>query len=162
MISNKPASIFSRVMRFKAASFFLLLSAATIALADQSNLRLEQNKESDLNDLKITSIGALAFKKDMASHIDLVHRESDLNGNSLALDLGGGYVFPGSISLYLGVGISLDYNSTSEEFSDLYYGEVGLVLDITKKLGITIRQQHFFHRADDYEEVIMLGVLFRH
>ncbi|MCW8830388.1 MAG: hypothetical protein OQK32_02590 [Gammaproteobacteria bacterium] len=144
------------------AGFFVLLITTTAALADQSNLRLEQNRSSDLNDRKITSIGALQFKKDMEAHIDLVHRESDIVGDSLALDFGGGYVFRGTISLFLGAGISLDYNLDVDEFNDQYYAEAGLVLDLTKKLGITVRQQHFFHQPDDYEKVIMLGVLFRH
>ncbi len=150
----KPATVF--------LFFTLLLSGATAGYAaDKSYLRLEKNKPSDLNDLKITSIGGLVYENEMQAHIDLTHLESDVVGDSMALDFGGGYVFGRGISLFLGVGISLDYNLDTDDFNDKYYAEAGLALDLTSKLSITVRQQHFFNQPDDYEEVVMLGLLFR-
>ena len=167
MILDQLPTVFSRGMRFKSVIsllfFFLLLSAATTSTAaKKSFLRLEQNQRSELNDFKITSIGGLVIEDNMEAHIDLLHLESDMIGNSMALDFGGGYVFGGDISLFLGVGISLDYNFDSDVFKDKYYSEAGVVLDITNRFSITARKQHFFHQADDYEEIIMMGLLFRH
>ncbi|MDH5612806.1 MAG: hypothetical protein OEY66_10170 [Gammaproteobacteria bacterium] len=141
---------------------FLFTAAANTLAADKSYLRLEQSKDSDLNDYKTTSIGALIFESNSQSHIDLLHLESDSMGNSLALDFGTGYVFPGDISIFLGVGLSLDYNFDTDDFNDKYYSEAGAVIDVARNISITARIQHFYHQPDELEEVVMLGLLFRH
>ena len=56
-------------------SFFLLSGASVRAEPDKNYLRIEQNKSSEDNDLKISSIGALAFKKNTQGHIDLSYLE---------------------------------------------------------------------------------------
>lgn len=143
--------------------FFALTSATTTTSAtEQSNLRIEKNEPSEFNDLIIRSIGAFKFEQEKQAHIELVHTESPSLGNRLALDFGGGYVFAGSVSLFLGVGVSLEYSYDIEEFNDKYYAEAGAIFDLSRELSVTARQQHFFHQPDDYEEVIMLGILFRH
>ena len=169
MISSQFPAVFSRHNRFRSVPLWLLccllfavVTSASAANNNKSYLRLEQNKDSELNDYKITSIGALMFQEDAEAHLDLLHLESDTLGNSLALDFGGGYVLSGDISLFLGVGISLDYNFDTNDFNDKYYAEAGAVIDISRTISITARKQHFFHQPDDYEEVIMLGILFRH
>lgn len=167
MILDKFASIFSRDNLFKSLTsllfFFLLLSAVTTASAlDQSNLRIEKNEPSELNDLVIRSIGAFKFEGDKQAHIDLVHTESLSLGNRLALDFGGGYIVSGSISFFMGVGLLLEYSFDIDDFNDKYYAEVGATFDLSRELSITARQQHFFNQPDDYEEVIMMGILFRH
>lgn len=167
MILDKFSAVFCRESRFKSVisllSFCLLLSVASItSAADKNYLRLEKNKESDLNDLDIKSIGALIFDRNLVGHLDLISRQSDVIGDSWALDFGGGYVFSGTASLYLGVGISLDYNLDTDDFNDQYYSEAGVVVDVSRSLSITGRMQHFYNQPDDYEEVVMLGLLFRH
>lgn len=158
------SAVVLRNCTFKSVTLFLLLSILpATSMAGQSNLRIERNQPSELNDLTITSIGALEFDGDRQAHIDLTYLESDIKGkNSVALDFGGGYVFSGSVALFLGVGISLDYNLDNKKFNDKYYAEAGLIIDLSRELSITARQQHFFHQPDDYEKVIMFGLLFRH
>ena len=169
MILDTLACIFSRDNRFKSLSsllfFFLLLSAVTTASAsDQSNLRFEKNEPSEyeLNDSVIRSIGAFQFEGDKQAHIDLVHTESLLLGNSLALDFGGGYIIRGSVSFFLGVGVALEYNFDIGELTDKYYAEAGATFDLSREISITARQVHFFNQPLEYEEVIMMGILFRH
>ncbi len=160
------SGFFTRNHHRKPAAVFLfcsLLLCGTTAgyAADKSYLRLERNKSSDLNDLKITSIGGLVYENEMQAHIGLTHLESDVVGDSLALDFGGGYVFGRGVSLFLGVGASLDYNLDTKDFNDKYFAEAGVVFDLSSKLSLSVRQQHFFNQSDDYEEVIMFGLLFR-
>lgn len=176
MILDKFAAISLRDIHFKPSSsllfVFLLFSAITSAsAASQSNLRIEKSKISELNDQTIRSLGSLKLEGENMAHIDLVHTESLSQGKKLALDFGGGYVAHGSISFFLGVGVSLEYSFDftdsggtyhASDFSDKYYAEVGAVYDLSKELSVTARQQHFFHQPDDYEKVIMIGILFRH
>ena len=142
-------------------SFFLLSGASVRAEPDKNYLRIEQNKSSEDNDLKISSIGALAFKKNTQGHIDLSYLESDIYGNESALDLGGGYVFNWNVSLFLGLGISLAYNHDKNDFVGAYYPEAGIVWDLTKKFGITISTKRFYNRFEKNEDIIMMGLVFR-
>ncbi|MES0327769.1 MAG: hypothetical protein ABUK13_06230 [Gammaproteobacteria bacterium] len=167
MILDKFASIFSRDNRYKSLIsflfFFFLLSAVTTASAlNQSNLRIEKSKPSELNDLVIRSIGGFSFDRDKQAHIDLVHTESLLQGNRLALDVGGGYVISGPISFFVGVGVSLEYSFDTSDFNDKYYAEAGATYDVTSEISVTARQLHYFHQPLNFEEVIMIGILFRH
>ena len=167
MILDKFASIFSRDNRYTSLTsfllFFFLLSAVTTASAsNQSNLRIEKSKPSELNDLVIRSIGAFSFDREKQAHIDLVHTESLSDGNRLALDFGGGYVISGSISFFVGVGVSLEYSFDIDDFNDKYYAEAGATYDVTSEISITARQLHYFNQPLDFEEVVMIGILFRH
>lgn len=160
------SGFFARKHHCKSVAVFLFCSSVLFGAtagyaADKSYLRLEKNKSSDLNDLKITTIGGLVYENEKQAHLGLTHLESDVVGDSLALDFGGGYVFGRDISLFLGVGVSLDYNYDNDDFNDRYFAEAGVVLDLSNKFSISVRQQHFFNRSDDYEEVVMFGLLFR-
>jgi len=142
--------------------FFFLLSGVNAGSGpDKNYLRLEQTKLSEKNDLKISSIGALSFIKNTQGHIDLSYLESDIHGNELALDLGGGYAYNGSVSLFLGLGISLGYNRDKHDIIGAYYPEAGIVLDITKTFGITVSAKRFYKRHDENEDIIMMGMVFR-
>lgn len=139
----------------------VLLAVNAEAEPNKNYLRLEQSNPSDKNDITISSIGALVFIENTEGHIDLSYMDSDLHGEEWAVELGGGYVFTWDLSLYIGVGVSLGYNKTNEDFVGAYYPEVGVVLDVTKTFGITVRGKRFYNRFDDYEDVIMLGLVFR-
>lgn len=141
--------------------FSLLVSVNAVAEPDKSYLRLEQNKSSEKNDLKISSIGGLAFKGNTEGHIDLSYLESEIHGNEMALELGGGYVFIGDVSLFFGIGVSLGYNQLEDGFVGAYYPEVGIVLDVTKTFGITITAKRFYNRYEENEDIVMMGVVFR-
>ena len=166
MIFTRFTTISHRNIQFKSAIplllLFSLLSAVTTTSAEtQSNLRIEINEPSEFNDLDIKSFGALIFENGKQAHMDLLYSESLLIGDSMALDLGGGYVFGSNVAVFIGLGASIEYNFDTEEFYDKYYSEVGVVVNLTNQLGLTARQLHFFNQADDYEEVIMIGLLFR-
>lgn len=128
---------------------------------DKTYLRIEQNKSSEKNDLKINSIGALLFIKTTQGYIDLSYLESDIQGNELALDLGGGYVFNWDVSLFLGLGISLGYNGNKEDLIGAYYPEAGIVWDVTESFGITASAKPIYQRYEENEDIIMLGLVFR-
>lgn len=103
---NKNTKMSQLCIQFAAyIMLFIFLFSGIPAQAEpkKSYLRIEQNKSSDDNDLKITSIGGLIFDKDMEAHIDLTHLESDNNGKGLTLDFGGGYVFNWDVPLFFGI-----------------------------------------------------------
>ena len=142
--------------------FFSLLSGVNAGPEPGKNyLRLEQSKLSEKNDLKISSIGALAFKENTEGHIDLSYLESEIHGNEWSLDLGGGYVLNGKLSLFLGLGISLGYNRVKDDIIAAYYPEAGIVLDVSKTFGITVSAKRFYKRFEENEDVVMMGLVFR-
>ena len=118
MISNTFSRLFSIRNKITKNSFYLLLPATILlsfflvsdvtarSLSDKYYLRIEQSKSSEETDLDITSFGVLAFKKELVGLINLTHLESDINGNGVTLDFGGGYVFNWGISLYISLGVS--------------------------------------------------------
>ena len=142
--------------------FFFLFSGVNVrAEPDKNYLRIEQNKLSEKNDLKISSIGALAFVENMQGHIDLSYLESDIHGNEWAMDIGGGYVFNWDVSLFLGLGVSLGYNRDKDDFIGAYYPEAGIVLDVTRTFGITVSAKRFYNRYEENEDIVMMGFVFR-
>lgn len=89
---------YTNFLRIKFAASVLLffcLHSSVSAGPDQrkSYLQIEQNKSSETNDLGITSIGALVFNGNTMGRGTLTQLKSDKNGDALALELGGGYVF---------------------------------------------------------------------
>lgn len=141
--------------------FFLFSDAYADTESDKNYLRIEQNKSSVKNDYKISSIGALAFKKDILGHVDLTYFESEINGSELALELGGGYVFNGKISLFLGVGVSIGYNQDKDDFVADYFPEAGVVLDVTPTFGFTANVKRYYKRYEKDEDIVMFGLVFR-
>lgn len=145
----------------------LVLDVSAQRVPDKNYLRIEQSKSEETDDLKITddleitSIGALSFKKNMLGHADLTKLESDINGKALVLEFGGGYVFNWDISLFLGFGISLGYNSDKDDFIAAYFPEVGIVVDLTKTTGVTVSAKRYHNLYEQDEAIVMLGLVFR-
>ena len=94
-------------------------------------------------------------------HLELTRLNSGAKGKSLALEFGGGYVLNWDISLFIGIGASLIYNKANDDFIAAYYPEVGLTVDLTKKLGITARSKRYHNLYDETENIIMMGLVFR-
>jgi len=141
---------------------FCFLSEASAATVTEKNyLRLEQNQVSDDNDLKITTIGGLALLKSNTGFVDLSYIESQINGDSLALDFGGGYVFNWDVSLYLSFGISLGYNLDTENYNVAYYPEAGVVVELTQKIGLSLSTKRYHRLYQQNEPIIMMGLVFR-
>jgi len=162
IVSNKGTGKLCAQLLAYILLFFTLFSTVTAGSMQNKNyLRLEQSKLSETYDFKISSVGALAFIGNKQGHIDLTYLESDSDNNEWALDVGGGYVFNGDMSLFLGIGISLGYNQSNNDFISAYYPEVGLVLDVSESFGITVSVKRFFNRFDDNEDIIMMGLVFR-
>jgi hypothetical protein len=123
--------------------------------------RIETNKLTDNNDLEVSKLGALAIKENMVGHVDLAYLESDVNGNALALELGGGFAYNWYVSPYISLGVSLGYNWDKEEFIAAYYPEVGVVADISKSFGVTLSGKRYYSLYEEDEDIVMLGLVFR-
>ena len=145
---------------------FLLFCLQTESIAssqpDRNWLRLTQSKEEpEKHDLRINSIGALSLGKDMVGHIDLTSIRSDINGDAWTLDFGGGYAFNWDISLYVSLGVALGYNTDASERIAAYYPEAGAVLELSRKLGLTISAKRYHRLYDETERVVLVGLVFR-
>jgi hypothetical protein len=152
---------------------FMLLCAAIVtsthtqAESKKSYLRVEQNKasfEDDpllATDLKLSSIGGLVFENDMGAHLDLTYLESVNNGDAFTLDFGASYVYNWEVSLFIGAGISLGYNWDNEKLVSTYYPEIGVVWDVTNRLGLTVSKKRIYNIYDKEEDIVMLGIVFR-
>jgi hypothetical protein len=148
-----------------AVAILLFLFMITEAVAGpepvKNYLRIEKNKSTDTDDLEIKSIGVLGFKNNSVGHVDLISLQSEKNGDGLALEFGGGYVFNWYISLFMGLGISLGYNSDIDDAITAYYPEAGIVVDITNKFGLTVSAKRYHRLYDENEVIVMMGLLFR-
>jgi len=141
--------------------FFLLSGMNARAEPDKNYLRIAKSKVSDTIDLETTSIGALVFQKNMMGHVDLTQLESIIDGKSLVLEFGGGYVFNWDVSLFLGFGISAGYNSGNNDYITAYYPEAGIVLDVTRKFGLTVNTKRYHHLYKENEAIVTVGFVFR-
>jgi len=161
---NKRTSNNHLYIQFTAAillSFFLLSNVTASPEPDKYYLRIAHNTSSDKNDLNITSLGVVSLKNNMIGHVDLTHLESDMNGKALALDLGAGLAFNWYVSPYISIGVSLGYNWDKDEAIAAYFPEVGIVVDITKRFGITFSGKRYYSLYEEDVDIIMLGLVFR-
>jgi hypothetical protein len=142
-------------------SIFLLSDVTADPQPDKYYLRIARSTSSDKNDLKITSLGVVSFKNNMIGHADISYLDSDLNGTALALDFGAGLAFNWYVSPYISLGASLGYNWDNDEFIAAYFPEVGIVVDFTKKFGITFSGKRYYSLYDEDVDIIMLGLVFR-
>ncbi len=142
-------------------SFFLLSDVTADPEPDVYYFRIAHNTSSDKNDLNITSLGLVSFKNNMIGHADITYLDSDLNGGALALDFGAGLAFKWYVSPYISLGASLGYNWDNDEFIAAYFPEVGIVVDFTKKFGMSISGKRYYKLYDEEEDIIMLGIVFR-
>jgi len=129
--------------------------------SDKNYLRIEKSQSSDKTEMSIKSFGGLVFKDNAMGHIELARLDLGVHGKSLALEFGGGYVFNWDISLFIGIGGSLIYNKTEDDYIVAYFPEVGITVDLTKKVGITARSKRYHNLYDENESIIMIGMVFR-
>ena len=141
--------------------FSLLTDVNARQEPDKTYLRIEQSRPSETNDLKITSIGELLFKKNMMGHGELTKLDSRVNGDGLALEFGGGYVFNWKASLFFGLGVTLGYNKDKKDYIAAYFPEVGLALDITRTFGISVVAKRYHRLYEQEDTLVMVGLLFR-
>ena len=141
--------------------FFLLSDVNATAKLDKNYLRIQQTQSSEKNDLRITSLGALAFTSNRGGHLDITYLESDKHGDVLGLDFGGGYVFNWDVSLFLGLGVSLGYNRDKDDYITAYYPEASIIFDVTREFGISTSIKRYHHLYGENDDVVMLGLVFR-
>ena len=151
----------NRLKAFLWLPLFMLPGVSSTAAPDKNYLAIEHSISSDKNDIDITSLGMLSLKDNIASFIKLSYLESDINGTGSTLDLGGGYTLNGDVSLYLLLGVSLGYNWDKDDYIAAYFPEVGIVMDFTKKFGITLSGKRYFNLYEEDEDIVMLGLVFR-
>jgi len=161
VVDKCAGKLCAQLLAYIVLSCTLFTSVNAGSTQTKNYLRLEQSKISDKYDYKISSIGALVFTGDTQGHIDLSYLESDFDNNEWTIDVGGGYVFNGDMSLFLGLGISLGYNQSNDDLISAYYPEVGLVLDVSESIGVTVSVKRFYNRFVDNEDIIMMGLVFR-
>lgn len=155
---------YQRYMLLTASLWFLLTVHSDIFAApaqDKNYLLLEHNMSSDKSDLDVSSIGMLSLKDNKAGYAKLSYLESDSDGKATTLDLGGGVAVNSDISFFLMLGVALGYNWDKDDTIAAYFPEVGIVLDITQRFGLTVSGKRYFNLYEDDEDVIMLGLVFR-
>jgi len=140
---------------------FLLTEATAGSGSEKDYLRIEKNRPAVTDDLEITSIGALILKENMVGHVNLSSMKSVKHGDAVAFDMGGGFAFNWDVSLFLGFGISLGYNTDNDEIITAYYPEAGIVIDITNTFGITVSTKRFHHLYEENDDIVMMGLVFR-
>jgi hypothetical protein len=145
---------------FKILMIVLVPVSNSMATADKGYLRIESTVYSEESSLNVTSIGALIFENNLTGNANISYLDSALNGSAATLDLGGGFVLRGRISLLLLLGVSVGYNWDTDDLVTAYYPEIGLVTEITSKIGISLSGKRYISLYEKQEDVIMLGFVF--
>lgn len=129
---------------------------------DDNFLRLERSQQNDAIGLQVTSLGVFGLNAGKIGHVELSYIESDIDGDGLALEFGGGASYHAGATFFLGIGFTLGYNSDRNDFMNAYYPEVGVLVQITKKLGLIATGKRYYSLYDsvDGENIVMLGLLF--
>jgi len=94
--------------------------------------------------------------------MNLSYIESDRDGNTLAVDLGGGISYHAGVTFFFGVGFLLGYNKDNNDYIGAYYPEIGMVSQMTKTFGLIVsgRKYSNLYRSFKDENIVMLGLIF--
>ena len=140
---------------------FLVPSVVLAADTEESFFLIETNKQTDL-DIKITSVGAFGLNNGRVGHLNLSYIESAGDGNTLALDLGGGVAYHAGLTYFFSVGFLLGYNRDNSDYIAAYYPEIGVVAQIAKTFGLiaTGRKYSNLYSSIEDENIVMFGLLF--
>lgn len=139
----------------------LLVFQASNSMAgdDKGFFQIESSVHATETDLTVTSIGALVFENHMVGKVNLNYLRSDLDGDAVTLDMGGGVALRGMVSLFLTLGLSAGYNWEKENAVTAYYPEIGLVAEMTNKIGVSLSGKRYINLYEEDEDVVMLGLL---
>ena len=124
-------------------------------------LRIVHGESQDTSELNVTTLGVVSLNNNMIGHVDLSYLDSDTDGEAAALDFGAGLAFNWYVSPYLSIGASLGYNWDNDEAIAAYFPELGVLVDVTKRFGITLSGRRYYSLYQEDEDIIMLGLLFR-
>lgn len=153
-----------RVFRFVAFIVLSLLVHSGIAAeAGQENfyIRAAHGVSSDSNGTGITSLGALSLENNMIGHADLTYLDSENDGKALSLEFGAGVAYDWQLSPYLSIGASLGYNWDSEEYIAAWFPEIGLIVNITNRFGVSVSGRRYYSLYEEDEDIVSLGLVFR-
>ena len=142
-------------------SFNSFTAATAGPHADKMYARFMHGKTPDTHELNVTSIGVISFENNLLGHADLTYLDSDTDGNAAALDLGAGLVINWYVSPYLSIGASLGYNWDQDKAIAAYFPEAGVVVDFTRRFGMSLSARRYYSLYEQDENVVMLGLVFR-
>ena len=174
MIFNRPPKVYAKRNKLRDSNrlpvqFMVLVMLSFICISNVTArqepgkfyVQIAHSISSDNNDLNITSLGAISLENNMVGHVHLTHLASEKNGNAMALELGAGAAYNWIVSPYISVGIALGYNGDNNEKVVSCFPEIGVVVDFTEFFGITISGKRYYKLYDEYDDVIMFGLVFR-
>ena len=133
------------------------------AMADNSTnnfLQLGQSQKTELG-LTTTSLGGFGISNSMVGHGILTYFDSESEGDTLALDLGGGAAYRLGANFFIGGGWLFGYNWDDSDLKSSFYPEVGIALQFTKTLGVMVSGKRYYKLYDgvEDEDVIMFSLL---
>ena len=167
-LSQCSKTVFNRIRIYfqiitSAICLFLigLSGVAADAQPDKYYLRIGHGESHNSNEINVTTLGVVSLKGNMMGHFDLSYLDSDTNGQAAALEFGAGFAFNWYVSPYLSIGATLGYNWDKDEAVAAYFPELGVVVDVTKRFGITFSGRRYYSLYQEDEDVIMLGLVFR-
>ena len=151
-------------IQFSVVILLILFLPTGVTASDESEktyFHIQKDISSESDDLEVISIGVLGLKNYQVGHVDLSSLKSVNNGNAVTLDFGGGFAFNWDVSLFIGIGFSLGYNTDNDDTIAAYYPEAGVIWDITKKFGISVSAKRYYNLYEDNEDIVMMGLVFR-
>ena len=111
------------------------------------------------DDLTITSLGGFGISDRKVGHIDLVFIESDDDGDTLGIEMGGGFAFKAGLTFYLGAGLLLGYDLEDDGVEGTVYPEIGAAWKFGS-FGVIASSKLYARLKGDTEDVVMLGLLY--
>ncbi len=152
------------VFRFAAVILLsMIVNSAIAAEVEQEKfyIRIAHGVSSDNNNPGVTSLGALSLENNMIGHADLTYLNSENDGKAISLEFGAGLAYDWRLSPYLSIGASLGYNWDSEEYLAAWFPEIGLIVNITDRFGVSVSSRRYYSLYDEDEDIVSLGLVFR-
>jgi hypothetical protein len=153
-----------RMFRFAAFIVLsLIINSGIAAEVEQEKfyIRIAHGVSSDSNNLGVTSLGALSLENNMIGHADLTYLDSENDGKAISLEFGAGLAYDWHLSPYLSIGASLGYNWDSEEYLAAWFPEIGLIVNITDRFGVSVSGRRYYSLYQEDEDIVSLGLVFR-
>jgi hypothetical protein len=162
----KVADLYDRHRVFHLAAvfvFWLMVNPGIAAEAEQEKfyIHIAHGVSSDNNNLGVTSLGALSLENNMIGHADLTYLDSENDGKALSLEFGAGLAYDWHLSPYLSIGASLGYNWDKEEYLAAWFPEIGLIVNITNRFGVSVSGRRYYSLYEEDEDIVRLGLVFR-
>jgi hypothetical protein len=132
--------------------------SALSAESEPFMVQIAQRKNSQ-GDPLITTVGMYGVNGNTALHIDLAKYDDAERGEAWAAELGGGFLLPTRVNIFVGGGIVVGYRSNDGEYFAAWYPELGAVVHLTDGLGISISRKRYQKLYQRTEDVLMFGLV---